>query len=640
VNRQTRFVVIAVSTFLTAAVALGLSPSANAGASRARRSSGTLLGRGSVDLRALASPRRASGLPVDRAPIDRRALRILLSRHVEREPTETAGSEPPGAAAAPILPIQKGHPEVLQSIAGLDITDQIAVNNGNPLTAVEPPDQGLCVGNGFVLETVNTVLRVFRTSGKPAAGPVALNEFYRYPPIESISRGFGPVLADPSCTYDADTGRWFHTVLTLEVDPKTGTFLGPNHLDIAVSRTSDPTGRWSLFSIPAQNDGTDGTPDHGCVGANDAGHGPCVGDFPQIGLDRNGFFITTNEYTLFGTSQFTGADLYAMSKFQLAKGGSSIDFTLLGPLRVPELDEPGFTVFPANGSSSDQATDRNGTMYFVSTTASSFELGGDGTSSDLVLWALSNTASLADASPSIKLRHVVLDSQRYSVPPSAGQRPGNIPLQDCLNDNCFRIGAPPTPETLKQLDAGDSRTGDATISHGTVVAVWDTGATVDGQPHDAIAYAEIHPSASGVLSASVGLHGIFSASGENLLYPSIAYDADGAGFIGFSITGPHRFPGVGYAPVALGHRPSLIRIAARGLGPDDGFTGTFLTAPDDRARWGDYGAAVPGAGGTIWIAHEYIGQTCTDAEYRADITCGGTRTALANWGTRLVQLRP
>ncbi len=37
--------------------------------------------------------------------------------------------------------------------------------------------------------------------------------------------------------------------------------------------------------------------------------------------------------------------------------------------------------------------------------------------------------------------------------------------------------------------------------------------------------------------------------------------------------------------------------------------------------------------GLIWIASEYIGQTCTFEQYLADTTCGGTRTLLANWGT-------
>src|SRR5256884_18662 len=56
------------------------------------------------------------------------------------------------------------------------------------------------------------------------------------------------------------------------------------------------------------------------------------------------------------------------------------------------------------------------------------------------------------------------------------------------------------------------------------------------------------------------------------------------------------------------------------------------------ARWGDYSAAVADDDGNIWIATEYIGQTCTDAQYSADLTCNKTRSQLANWGTFIGKL--
>lgn len=56
----------------------------------------------------------------------------------------------------------------------------------------------------------------------------------------------------------------------------------------------------------------------------------------------------------------------------------------------------------------------------------------------------------------------------------------------------------------------------------------------------------------------------------------------------------------------------------------------------NRPRWGDYGAAA--ADGTnIWLASEYVGQTCPLAQCTADFACGGTRAQLGNWGTRISQ---
>jgi len=82
-----------------------------------------------------------------------------------------------------------------------------------------------------------------------------------------------------------------------------------------------------------------------------------------------------------------------------------------------------------------------------------------------------------------------------------------------------------------------------------------------------------------------------------------------------------------------------VHIAAAGVGPWDGFTGypSFGSGP----RWGDYGAAVAD-GNSIWLASEYIAQTCTFAQYLATPLgqCGGTRGSLGNWSTRITQLVP
>src|SRR5262249_39701061 len=66
------------------------------------------------------------------------------------------------------------------SFTGLFHRQQRLANGGNQFS-VEPPDQGMCIGNGFVIETVNDVLRVFDTSGNPLTGVVDLNTFYGYP---------------------------------------------------------------------------------------------------------------------------------------------------------------------------------------------------------------------------------------------------------------------------------------------------------------------------------------------------------------------------------------------------------------------------------------------------------------------------
>ena len=90
-----------------------------------------------------------------------------------------------------------------------------------------------------------------------------------------------------------------------------------------------------------------------------------------------------------------------------------------------------------------------------------------------------------------------------------------------------------------------------------------------------------------------------------------------------------------------------MHIAAAGLGPDDGFTSykAFVGDPP-RTRWGDYGAAWTD-GSDIWIASEYIDQTCTLGQYYPSPpslvgfgSCSGTRVSLTNWFTRISKLTP
>src|SRR5713101_8800247 len=88
---------------------------------------------------------------------------------------------------------------------------------------------------------------------------------------------FGPFVTDPSCYYDPDTQRWFVVVLTLDRVGTTSTLAGTNHLDIAVSNTPSPLGTFTIFSLPVQNDGSQGTPDHNCqrLVKGVTVHGPC-----------------------------------------------------------------------------------------------------------------------------------------------------------------------------------------------------------------------------------------------------------------------------------------------------------------------------------------------------------------------------
>ncbi|HEX6656338.1 MAG TPA: hypothetical protein VF153_09015, partial [Candidatus Limnocylindria bacterium] len=189
---------------------------------------------------------------------------------------------------------------------GLNHFDQRFAGTGqytNSQFSLEPPDQALCVGNGYLVESVNTVIRVRSTNGSILTAPLPLNDFFNLQPevIRTATPVFGEFTSDPKCYFDSDTDRWFVTMTELDVDPATGAFTGPSNVLLAVSATGDPTGTFNLFSIDTTNDGTNGTPKH-----RDC---PCFGDQPLIGADANGFYITTNEYPTL-VAGFNGAMVY------------------------------------------------------------------------------------------------------------------------------------------------------------------------------------------------------------------------------------------------------------------------------------------------------------------------------------------
>jgi len=385
----------------------------------------------------------------------------------------------------------KSSPQLITSFDGLNHRDQRTANGGNQFS-VEPPDQGLCAGNGFVMESLNDVLRVYDRSGNALVGVIDLNTFYGYPPaINRTTRQFGPFVTDPSCYFDADTQRWFNVVLTLDVDPVSGDFLGPNHLDLAVSTTSDPTGSYTIYRIPAQDDGTQGTPNHNCAG------GPCLGDFPHLGADRNGFYITTNEYPFFEDG-FHAAQLYALSKRALASGAATVSVTQIDTIGAVG-GNPGFTVWPATSPAGGYADDLGGTEYLLSSMAAE-EANGNGTDNRIALWALSNTSSLNSASPAINLRNTVIPVTTYSEPPKADQKPGSIPLGDCINDTttptpagigCWRLlftAEPAHNEVESRLDASDTRMQQVVFANGRVWGALGTAVSVGGATKAGVAF--------------------------------------------------------------------------------------------------------------------------------------------------------
>ena len=587
----------------------------------------------------------------------------------------------------------KSNPQFNTGFEGLNLFQQRYARGGNQFT-VEPPDQGLCAGGGYVVEAVNDVLNVFNTSGQSVLPDntstnivsgfptdvnhaVDLNSFLGYAPAINRSTGVrAQSVTDPSCLYDAATQRFFFVALTLETRPN-GSLTLVNHLDIAVSKTPDPTGAWTIYRVNVTNDGSN-------IGGNNPG--PYLGDYPHIGADAYGFYVTTNAYPWLANG-FAGAQIYAFSKSQLAAGAANVTMVHLdttGKVNAPSdagPTQPGFTVWPAQSpgiSSFNLAA--GGTEYFLSSNAAdeathpAAGTGGDYTSSQIAVWSLTNTASLDSGVPALNLSAMLLNVNQYAIPPKQTQ-PGSgvlataaAPQGFCINDSttvlftaqlgCWRLLfglEPPHNEVVSHPDSNDTRMQQVMYSNGRLWGALDTALNPDGGGQRAgIAWYIVNPSAMKIVQ-----QGYLGATGYDLTYPAIGVTASGRGVMAFTATGNTQYPSSAYAAIDANTGVTQWNTVTGGQGaaPDDGFTSYKSQVGDPpRTRWGDYSAAAVD-GNSVWIASEYIAQACNYTAWGGPFFAGGTgdnklgtcasapgaagaRAALGNWSTRISKLTP
>ena len=547
--------------------------------------------------------------------------------------------------------------EVGVTFAGLNHRDNRLANSGNQFS-LEPPDQALCVGPNHVLENVNNVLRVFNKAGAAASPVISFNEFFGYPPaIDRTTGVFGAFITDPICHFDADTGRFFMAVLTLDQDPTSGDFTGKNRIDLAVSTTSDPTGTWNRYKLAVQNDGTEGTPDHNCAPADPpsppdtTNPTACIGDFPHMGTDANGLFLTTNEYSFFGPG-YNGSQIYVISKTQLEAGAPtpavvSFESPVLGSFKS-------FTVWPAISPAGQASPASGGTEFFLSSTlGDGSETGNFAPSENRIgVWAITNTSSINSATPTLRLSNQLITANTYTLPPLSTQKNGPTPLRDCINNRgalfgpglgCWALffdAVPHKKEKLASIDSSDTRMNQVVYTGGRLFSALGTGVNVAGSTRAGVLWLNVEPTVvGGVLTNAVTQQsGYVAIPGNNVTYPAVGVSSSGKVVMAATVLGNDHYPSASYTVISDAN--PTVRIISEGVGPDDGFTGygAFVGFPP-RTRWGDYGA-VAMDGNTLWLASESIEQSCTLGAYLTGTigSCGGTRTALANWGTRVTSL--
>jgi hypothetical protein len=480
--------------------------------------------------------------------------------------------------------------------------------------------------------------------------------------INPLAVSGGSFLSDPRCYYDAPTKRWF--LISLEIDTITTGVFGRAHNLVAVSKTSDPTGDFWLYSFDVTDDGTNGTPLHLTC--------PCLGDQPLLGADANGFYLSTNEFsdaevfpiapppalngtinTVFTLPDFRNgqAQVYAMPKLKMEQGGNipvvSYD---TADIALPASSPRGSlwsSLQPSHSPPGDLSSPPpNGAEYFLSSI--DFDTHG---ATQIAAFALTNTAALAASnSPTasqMPMQHVFLTpgSGGYMAAPpdgspfSAVQKDGPKPMAD---------GCVPTACTLETLNANDDRMNTVMLTNGVLWSALNTvlppisvgAAGPDGHYRVGIQYYAVVPKiVDGKLQASMLRDGYLNVPKENVLFPSIGAAPTGAVVMGFTLSGKDYYPSAAWTRLDLptGSSGPEVHISGAGTGPEDGFTGYpvqgIISDPtggqisNGVSRWGDYSATEVDEQGCIWSAAEFI------PAGKRDLFAG-------NWGTFITRVSP
>ena len=602
-------------------------------------------------------------------PVDLRQLHVsaaqrrALGANSPSNPLPSVSCQPLGPGCDNISTSAGG----ATAVKGLNAVDS-ATHTTNTFKDVEPPDQGLCAGNGFVVEHNNIgEILVFNTALQRKSGPISDDA------IMGLTKKNWSSGGDTSCVWDpANGGHWFFTqIVSASPESKGGAFTGcfagvANECleGIAVTDGSSPFGPYHVYFS------------HADYNPAEPGYPSLLNDFAKISVTRDAFLMFYDEFPLLpstlpgiGGGFFNGAQEFAFSKSALERGlptvlangqpnpAVTVARENMGLIGTPDgtcardkvLHEGGITcwaaVIPAQPVAGQFDNAHGGTGFMLSSLDFYGFAAVSPTSGDnrIAAWAWTGLSALnsngcASCSAAIRFTGQLFSGvDRYFDPEltvngfqaSVGpQKTGPIPL----GKDCSAIPPPPTT-TGPCPEGGINSNGDFLTQVAQAQGqLWGSTATQIAQTY-AGASAEIHQSAvywvvgtrsfDNTGKFTLTSQGYVSAKHEDLEFPSMAATPTGGGraIMDFTLngnggpTGANNggfFPSSAYGRLTStsgGLLKSTINVANLGKSPQDGFTEYqgFPITPT-RPRWGDYSWAlfVPGTGGRIYFANEYI----------------------------------
>jgi hypothetical protein len=606
---------------------------------------------------------------------------------------------PPTVSCEPMGP---GCDTISSSSAGaIGVKGLNAVDMGEMLTAlgasyhnVEPADQGLCAGNGYVIETNNVgEVLVFNTALERQSAVLYLDTI-----MGLTGKGWSSG-GDISCLYDHDNGgHWFFTqFVSSTTEASGGPFSGcfaavasTCYEGIAVSVGNDPFGPYNVYFLNAN------------YNPQEPGYPYLLNDFAKIATSRDAFLVFYDEFPQRGSApglgggSFNGAQEFAFNKNALEQGlpvsrpdgtpnpGFTVAIENMGLFATPDggcAASAGATcwyqVIPAQPPDPTQYDNSHGGSAFM---LAPLDFVGSGDTRIAVFdWTglehLNCSHECEDEG--IRFGGQLFSGVEYYYGEGflAAQKSGPIPL----GDRCGAAHLSVPPSAGAQPPASCPEGGIATNGDGFTqvsqaqgqlwgavsTAIAQTYASGSPEVHQGAAYWVIGTSSFDTSELfTLTSQGYVSAEHEDLTFPAIAAGGlaaqdggNGGAVMTFTLTGNGGPTGAhdgGYYPstaygrltsASSGLSGSVINIADLGKAPQDGFTEYQGYPGPTRPRWGDYSWAIflPDSGGRIYFSTQYIQhQSCEGVDFVLGTVgiCDGTRNSSANWGTSVNYVVP
>ena len=167
---------------------------------------------------------------------------------------------------------------IIKNFSGVNLSDTIGLGTG-----ATPPDTMGAAGTNRFVEFVNGAFAIYDKAGVRQS-LISDITFWENAGISSSTIAAG--LTDPRIVYDAGSGRWFATELTVD---NTG-----NQVLVARSDSANPGGTWKALHFTA-NSG--------------------FGDFDTLGVDALGVYVGVNNFN--AANHFTGVSFFSIPKVDL-----------------------------------------------------------------------------------------------------------------------------------------------------------------------------------------------------------------------------------------------------------------------------------------------------------------------------------